>query len=98
MATQKSNQPALDRGTEALLAEIASTAYFTEQLFRKVAGVEDQQEDEIDTLRSAVARMGWMADLALKRQGSHRVMFEGSAEHWLLPPDCALAMTQGEQS
>ncbi|MGI4776613.1 MAG: hypothetical protein ACRYGA_00615 [Janthinobacterium lividum] len=88
MATQKSTQPARDEAIEHLLGEIASTANFTEMRLRNTPGdCVELYEYEVDLLRQTVARMGWMADIALRRLGSiGSMVHSGNAEDWLLSP------------
>ena len=86
MATAKHTQPAPDEAIEHLLGEIASTAYVTELRLRHTPGDCDELlAHEVDQLRQTVARMGWMADMALRRLGSI-VVHSGRAEDWLLSP------------
>ena len=98
MATQKSTQAATDLAVESMLSEINSAAYFTESLFQKVGAPAESQEDEVQTLRDIIARMGWMADLALNRLGSPNCMYEGRAEEWLLSPRSKKMIEEGAQS
>lgn len=88
-----SNDPAI----EALLSQIASTAYLTDRRLRLVpVGDARIDEMEIDALRDVVMRMGWMADIALQRLGSINTMHNGHAEQWLLPPSCVTALLESE--
>lgn len=99
MATQKFTQPAPDRAIEALLAEIASTAYFTEARAATASAPEPEEMTfELARLRDTIARMGWMADVALKRLDSENCMYEGDAAAWLLPAGCFEVLAQGVQS
>ncbi|RYG57334.1 MAG: hypothetical protein EON56_02680 [Alphaproteobacteria bacterium] len=98
MATQKSTQAAPIRAIEALLGEITSAAYFTESLHAKLDVTEGDKDDEIHALRQVVARMGWMADMALHRLGSHNCLREGRAQDWLLTPVTLDAFRAGAQS
>lgn len=87
MAIQKSTQGAPDRAIENLLGEIASMAYCTEKQLRCTpADIPETYEHEAEMLRGVVARLGWIADMALKRLGSINCIHEGDAAAWLLPP------------
>ena len=88
MATAKHTQPAPDEAIEHLLGEIANTAYVTELRLRNTPGdAKELYEYEVDLLRQTVARMGWMADIALQRLDSTiNMVHRGSAEDWLLSP------------
>ena len=89
-----------DPAIEALLAEIASTAYFTERRLRNLPADlhvdATSYEMQIDDLRLVVARLGWMADVALQRLDSINTMRNGHAEQWLLPPSCITALLGNE--
>ncbi|MGF6526034.1 hypothetical protein [Variovorax sp. PvP013] len=99
MATQKSTQAAPDRAIEILLAEIATTAYSTEQELRaSPADNAELYEHEVDRLRGVVARLGWMADIALQRLGSIHTLCNGHAEQWLLPPLAIELLSQEVES
>jgi hypothetical protein len=117
MATRKSTQAApaasvndfsqvvlsSDPAIEALLAEIASTAYLTERLQSDLPldlpFDATNHQTQIDNLRLVVARLGWMADIALQRLGSMNTMRNGDAAQWLLPAVCVDAlMVTGAQS
>jgi len=89
MATQKSTQVAPDGAIESLLGEIASMAYCTDKhLSNHPADVNDAYQYEADMLRDVVARMGWIADMALKRLDSINCIHGGDAAAWLLPARC----------
>lgn len=87
MATAKHTQTTPDGAIEHLLAEIASTAYFTERRLRSTPGDSTELfEFEADLLRNTMARLGWLADMALQRLGSVNCLQDGRAESWLLAP------------
>jgi hypothetical protein len=99
MATQKSTQTPADRIVEQLLGQITMTAYSTEQRLRETPGdVPEIYESEIELLRHTVARLGWMADLALKSMGSNDCLLCGDATAWLLAPSTVEALVAGERS
>lgn len=94
MATQKSTQTATD--LEALLAEIAATAYLTEELLKSSnhdAGF-DTCTHMLHVLRHTVRRLGWMADMGLKRIDSINCMHDGDAASWLLSPMAKEALAE----
>jgi hypothetical protein len=98
-AKQSHTQVAPDRAVENLLAEIASTAYLTEQRLRNTPGdIPELYEHEVELLRNTVARLGWMADLALKRLGSLNTMRDGDAAAWMLTPLAVELLSQEVQS
>ena len=79
--------PEAEKALEPLLAEIASIAYMTEQGLRNTCR-SDALESEFSLLRDTVARLGWIADIGLRRLGSLNCMHEGKADEWLLPTSC----------
>ena len=87
MAPKTVNQPVCDTAIEQLLAEIASVAYLTGDRPCKVIGSSTEElEREIGALFDIVARLGWMADIALHRLDSDNCLRQGEAALWLLPP------------
>lgn len=84
---------------EQLLSQIVITAYDTEQRLRETPlDIVELHEYEIEQLRQTIARLGWMADVALKRMGSMECLQRGDAAAWLLPPTAGAVLAQGAQA
>lgn len=99
MAIKTVNQTVPDTAIEQLLSEIASVAYVTGDRPCKVIGSSTEElEREIDALFDIVARLGWMADIALRRLDSDNCLRQGEAEAWLLPPSVKNAIAQEVKS
>lgn len=97
MTNRKSTQPAPDAFIEGVLSEIASGAYLTERGPQSSVGDVEALEYENNVLRGLIAKMGWMADLALRRLDSANCIHNGEAEAWLLPRAVYEALTQKVQ-
>lgn len=84
--TDAINQPQTE-AWEALLSEIASTAFLAEEMLQE--SIWDSPEASAcmsRMLRQTIARMGWMADIGLHRLGSSNCMHGGDAVQWMMPP------------
>ena len=83
---------------EALLAEIASTAFLTEEMLQE--SIWDRPEAAVSmcrVLRKTIARMGWMADIGLHRLDSINCMRDGDAAQWMMPPYAVDALNAGQE-
>ena len=98
-SAQSPTQAAPDRAIENLLSQIATTAHLAEMRLRESPGdCPELHEYEVDELRHVIARMGWMADLALNQMGSHDGVHRADPVAWLLPPSTVAALARGGQS
>lgn len=86
-----------DPAIEVLLAEIVDVAHGAEQHMRLTPfDTPEIHEYHASMLRGVVARLGWMADIALQRLGSIHTMCNGSAEQWLLTSASVEALLEKE--